>query len=396
MSDASLVSLAPDGKPKGNRVWVDGCFDMVHFGHSNQIRQAKQYGKCLVVGVHTDEEISVNKGPPVFTERERYAMVKAIRWVDEVVEGAPYTTTVETLDKYRCDYCLHGNDITLDADGHDTYAAVKNAGRYRETQRTQGISTSDLVGRMLLLTKSHHAKDDGLSDEHSERARKLSTSEDGETPYTRVSRFVATTRTILEFSSGRTPKPNDRIVYVCGSFDLFHYGHLKFLEEARKLGDYLICGILGDSTVNSYKGGNHPIMSLHERVLTVLAYKPVDEVVIGAPYTLTEEMIDRFNISVVAQGCEVPHHEHDCPDAFGAAKLRGIYKEVHSGSNLTTDLIIERIIRNRMLYETRNRKKAKKEAAALEALQKLQGDTTKAIVVTAEAAERAEPTNKWL
>ncbi|CAJ0933538.1 unnamed protein product, partial [Mesorhabditis belari] len=388
--------LAPDGRPKGNKVWVDGCFDMVHFGHANQIRQSKQYGRCLIVGVHTDEEISLNKGPPVFTETERYAMVRAIRWVDEVVEGAPYTTTVETLDKHDCDFCLHGNDITLDAEGHDTYAEVKNEGRYRETLRTQGVSTSDLVGRMLLLTKTHHERDDHLSDEHSERARTLSTSEDTASPYTRVSRFVATSRTILEFASGRTPKPSDRIVYVCGAFDLFHYGHLRFLEEARKLGDYLICGILGDSTVNSYKGGNHPIMSLHERVLTVLAYRPVDEVVIGAPYMVSDEMIDRFNISLVVVGCEVPHHEHDCPDAFEAAKRRGIYREVESGSNLTTEGIIERIIKNRMEYEVRNRKKAKKEAAALEALERLQGDTTKAIKITAEAAERAEPTRKWV
>ena len=40
--------------------------------------------------------------------------------------------------------------------------------------------------------------------------------------------------------------PNDKIVYVCGAFDLFHIGHLAFLEEARKLGDYLIVGLFSD------------------------------------------------------------------------------------------------------------------------------------------------------
>ena len=57
-------------------------------------------GDHLVVGVHTDEEITKHKGPPVFNEQERYRMVRAIKWVDEVVEGAPYVTTLETLDKY--------------------------------------------------------------------------------------------------------------------------------------------------------------------------------------------------------------------------------------------------------------------------------------------------------
>lgn len=42
-------------------------------------------------------------------------------------------------------------------DGKDTYAEVKHEGRYRECKRTQGVSTTDLVGRMLLMTKAHHS-----------------------------------------------------------------------------------------------------------------------------------------------------------------------------------------------------------------------------------------------
>lgn len=104
---------------------------MVHFGHANFLRQAKALGDYLIVGVHTDEEITKHKGPPVFTEEERYKMVRGIKWVDEVVEGAPYVTTIDTLDKYDCDFCVHGDDITMTADGVDTYHMVKNAGRYR-------------------------------------------------------------------------------------------------------------------------------------------------------------------------------------------------------------------------------------------------------------------------
>lgn len=111
------------------RVWSDGCFDMVHYGHANQLRQAKLMGDVLVVGVHSDEEITRHKGPPVFTEHERVTLVKGIRWVDEVVPGAPYTTSIATLDKYNIDFCVHGNDITLTADGQDTYAEVKSAGK---------------------------------------------------------------------------------------------------------------------------------------------------------------------------------------------------------------------------------------------------------------------------
>lgn len=42
-------------------------------------------------------------------------MVRAIKWVDEIVEGAPYVTTLETLDKYNCDFCVHGGELSFRA-----------------------------------------------------------------------------------------------------------------------------------------------------------------------------------------------------------------------------------------------------------------------------------------
>ena len=49
-------------------------FDMMHFGHANALRQAKAMGDYLIVGVHSDEEIRKNKGPPVMNEKERYVI----------------------------------------------------------------------------------------------------------------------------------------------------------------------------------------------------------------------------------------------------------------------------------------------------------------------------------
>ncbi|VDD85103.1 unnamed protein product, partial [Enterobius vermicularis] len=70
----SKITVLNDTKdlPKTGRVWCDGCFDTVHYGHANQLRQAKQFGNCLIAGVHTDAEIELYKGPPVFTQEERY------------------------------------------------------------------------------------------------------------------------------------------------------------------------------------------------------------------------------------------------------------------------------------------------------------------------------------
>jgi ethanolamine-phosphate cytidylyltransferase len=60
-----------------------------------------------------------------------YLAVAACKWVDEVVPGAPYVTQLEYMDKYNCDYCVHGDDLVMTADGEDTYHLVKKAGRFR-------------------------------------------------------------------------------------------------------------------------------------------------------------------------------------------------------------------------------------------------------------------------
>uniref|UniRef100_A0A7C9EJM1 ethanolamine-phosphate cytidylyltransferase n=1 Tax=Opuntia streptacantha TaxID=393608 RepID=A0A7C9EJM1_OPUST len=58
-------------KKKPIRVYMDGCFDMMHYGHCNALRQARALGDQLVVGVVSDDEITANKGPPVTPLHER-------------------------------------------------------------------------------------------------------------------------------------------------------------------------------------------------------------------------------------------------------------------------------------------------------------------------------------
>lgn len=60
-------------------------------------------------------------------------MVQAIKWVDEIAPGAPYVTTLETLDKYNCDFCVHGGEwcsevavvLTRDLQGLRVFPAAK-------------------------------------------------------------------------------------------------------------------------------------------------------------------------------------------------------------------------------------------------------------------------------
>ena len=166
------------------RVWVDGyvllpphppiflppsirthyppphrCFDMHHFGHANAIRQAALLGHELYVGIHTDEEVMRFKGPPIMNAQERYAAARACKWVSRVIEGVPYVTDVADIEKYEIDFVVHGDDLSTDLNGNNSYQSIIDIGKFKIVKRTEGISTTDLVGRMLLVTKNHHDAD---------------------------------------------------------------------------------------------------------------------------------------------------------------------------------------------------------------------------------------------
>ncbi|GJM88139.1 hypothetical protein PR202_ga04166 [Eleusine coracana subsp. coracana] len=132
------------------RVYMDGCFDMMHYGHCNALRQARALGDELIVGVISDEEIKANKGPPVTPMHERMIMVGAVKWVDDIIPDAPYAITEDFMNKlfneYNIDYIIHGDDPCLLPDGTDAYALAKKAGRYKQIKRTEGVSTTDIVG----------------------------------------------------------------------------------------------------------------------------------------------------------------------------------------------------------------------------------------------------------
>jgi ethanolamine-phosphate cytidylyltransferase len=84
-----------------------------------------------------------------------------------------------------------------------------------------------------------------------------------------------------------------------GSLDLMHPGWIDRLREAKAQGDFLYVGVWDDDMVRYYRGENYPIQPLQERILEVLACKYVDEVIIGAPYILTKDLITSLNIQKV-------------------------------------------------------------------------------------------------
>lgn len=211
-------------------------------------------------------------------------------------------TYLPWVSHYGCKYVVHGNDITTDSEGKDTYRYVKEAGRFLEVKRTPGISTTDLVGRMLLFSKSHFIKDinealsrngtDGIETgkQMFERLSQYATDRTGKKPWVELHCYSETSESLAEeiktLVPGVKPSPDQRIVYVDGSFDLFSSGHIEFLKQVISIEQehinhsdptsspaYITVGLHSDQTVNRKKGTNYPIMNLYERALCTLQCK---------------------------------------------------------------------------------------------------------------------------
>ncbi|EIW76729.1 hypothetical protein CONPUDRAFT_146522 [Coniophora puteana RWD-64-598 SS2] len=143
------INKPPADRPV--RIYADGVYDLFHFGHALQLRQAKLSfpNVYLLVGVNTDEDVHSNKARCVMDHAERCEAVRHCRWVDEVIPDCPWVLDAAFLDKWQIDYVAHDEDPYVSPTHDDVYSFVKAQGRFIPTRRTPGVSTSDLLERIV-------------------------------------------------------------------------------------------------------------------------------------------------------------------------------------------------------------------------------------------------------
>ncbi|KAI8885918.1 hypothetical protein K501DRAFT_331620 [Backusella circina FSU 941] len=143
------INPPPVGRPV--RIYCDGIYDLFHFGHAKALEQAKKAfpNVYLLVGVSSDAETHSRKGKTVMTDVERYEAVRHCKWVDEVIQDAPWFVDQDFLDHHNIDYVAHDAEPYGSKESGDVYAFVKEQGRFFPTERTDGISTSDLITRIV-------------------------------------------------------------------------------------------------------------------------------------------------------------------------------------------------------------------------------------------------------
>lgn len=133
-------------------VLTNGCFDILHYGHTELLQHMKllgENGTTLVVAVNSDNSVRQLKGPtrPLVPERQRLNVVAALESVDYCF----------IFDQKRCDQVIRavrphiwakGGDYTLASLDRDECAAAKEVGaEINIIPITHGISTSDIISR---------------------------------------------------------------------------------------------------------------------------------------------------------------------------------------------------------------------------------------------------------
>ncbi len=128
-----------------------------------------------------------------------------------------------------------------------------------------------------------------------------------------------------------------RIVFTNGVFDIVHPGHVRYLREARALGDALIVAVNSDRSVRANKGAGRPINPERERVEVLAALAAVDAVV-GFDEETPLEAISRIQPDVLVKGADWGEHDivgRDVVEARGGRVVRMALSPGHS----TTDII---------------------------------------------------------
>jgi D-beta-D-heptose 7-phosphate kinase/D-beta-D-heptose 1-phosphate adenosyltransferase len=133
-----------------------------------------------------------------------------------------------------------------------------------------------------------------------------------------------------------------RLVFTNGCFDILHVGHIRYLAEARKLGDALVVAINSDRTVRELKGAGRPVMNEQERAEMLAALRAVDYV------TVFDNISPRSLIASVLPDVLVKGGDYNLDEIHGREAVEAAGGRVMSlpfVEGASTSSIIERIAR---------------------------------------------------
>lgn len=130
--------------------------------------------------------------------------------------------------------------------------------------------------------------------------------------------FVATphkilTRVQLAAEVHRRQQAGERAVFTNGCFDLLHLGHIRYLQEARALGDFLVIGLNSDTSTHTLKGLGRPLVPEHERAEMLAALTSINYVTIFAEPT-ANALVALLQPAIYVKGADYANAHNGTPD----------------------------------------------------------------------------------
>jgi D-beta-D-heptose 7-phosphate kinase/D-beta-D-heptose 1-phosphate adenosyltransferase len=127
------------------------------------------------------------------------------------------------------------------------------------------------------------------------------------------SRHKIIDRSELAVEVRRRQQAGERGVFTNGCFDLLHLGHVRYLQEARALGDFLIVGLNNDGSVRSLKGPGRPLLAEMERAEILAALTCIEYVTIFAEPT-AGPLVELLQPTIYVKGGDYANAQGSEPD----------------------------------------------------------------------------------
>ena len=129
-------------------VFTNGCFDIIHSGHLDLLKEAKSYGDKLIVGLNSDKSVSKLKGPerPIIGQSERKKILSALKFVDEVIifnEENP----LKLIKKLKPSILVKGADYTKEQIVGGAFVE-SYGGETKLVKLTKGKSSSKIINKL--------------------------------------------------------------------------------------------------------------------------------------------------------------------------------------------------------------------------------------------------------
>ena len=118
------------------KVITYGTFDLIHMGHINILRRAKEMGDYLIVAISTDEFNTMKHKQAYYSFEQRKQILEAIRYVDEVIPEHTWDQKIEDVKEHDIDIFVMGHDWEGEFDFLKEYCEVIYL------PRTEGVSTT--------------------------------------------------------------------------------------------------------------------------------------------------------------------------------------------------------------------------------------------------------------